>query len=221
MKRRGFTLVEVMAACVVLSLALLVCFELFQWCSRAALLGQSRAGLESEGRRVLLAVRLELLRSDFAGLETITTRTTSNPEGQTVDRHALSLLCLSNWNNPASFNTTSAAPLWDRYMVLYANLANPGLLIKQYYAPAGAPYRGPMGNLAGLLNDNPAANLGSKSYQVLAQDLESFQVTSDDLSKVVQFNLTLARRGARKADRASLNERHQLNLAVPMENSGP
>ena len=210
-----------MAACVVLSLGLLVCFELFQWCSRAALLGQSRADLESEGRRILLAVRLDLLRSDFAGLETDTTRTTLNPEGLTVDRHALSLLCLSNWNDPAKFNTASAAPLWDRYMVLYANLANPGLLIKQSYAPAGAPYRGPLGNLPGLLNDNPAANPGSRGYQVLAQDLESCHITSDDISKIVQLNLTLARRGGRKADKAGLNERHQLNLAVRLENSGP
>lgn len=221
MKRRGFTLVEVVVACFVLSMALLVCFELFQWCSRAALLGQARAGLESEGRRVLLAVRMELLRSDFAGLETDTTRTTLNPEGQMVDRHALSLLSLANWSNPASFNAASAAPLWDRYMVLYANKANPGLLIKQYYTPAGAPFRGPMANLAGLLSDNPAANAGSRSFQVLSQNLESFQVSSDELSKVVQFNLTLARRGGRKAERASLNERHQLNLAVRLENSGP
>ncbi len=210
-----------MVACFVLSMALLVCFELFQWGSRAALLGQARAGLESEGRRVLLAVRMELLRSDFGGLETDSTRTTTNPEGQTVARHALSLPCLENWSDGSKFNTSSAAPLWDRYMVLYATRANPGLLAKQYYKPAGAPYQGPMGNLSALLSDNPTFNPGYSSLQVLSKNIESFQLSSDELSKVVQLNVTLARRGGRKADKAGLNERHQLNLAVRLENSGP
>lgn len=210
-----------MVACFVLSMALLACFELFQWGSRAALLGQARAGLESEGRRLLLAVRMELLRSDFDGLETDLTRTTLNPEGQTVPRHALSLLCLEDWSDGANINTTAAAPLWDRYMVLYATRANPGQLVKQYYQPAGAPYQGPMGSLAALLSDTPLSNPGAASLHVLSQSLESFRVTSDELSKVVQLNVTLARRGGRKADKANLNERHQLSLTVRLENSGP
>lgn len=210
-----------MVACFVLSLALLVCFELFQWCSRAALLGQSRASLESEGRRLLLAIRMDLLRSDFEGLETELTRTFLNPEGETVPRHALSFPCLENWNNPASFNTDSAAPLWDRYTVLYATLANPGLLVKQHYTPAGAPYRGPMGNLAGLVHEDPATNPNGRNFQILSQNLDSFRVLSDDTSKVVECQLVLARRGGRKADKAGLNERHQLSFTTRLENSPP
>lgn len=221
MRQRGFTLSEVLVACFVLSMALLVCFELFQWCSRAALLGQSRASLESEGRRLLLGVRMDLMRSDFDGLETDLSRTTLNPEGETMPRHALSFPCLENWSNPASFNTESAAPLWDRYLVLYATRANPGLLVKQFYTPAGAPYQGPMGNLAGLLNEAPASNPNSRGFQVLSQNLESFRVTTDETNKVIECQLVLARRGGRKAEKAALNERHQLSLTTRLENSGP
>ncbi len=221
MRRRGFTLSEVLVSCMVLSLALMVCFQLFQWCSRAALLGQSRASLEGEGRRLLLSLRMDLMRSDFDGLESETARSVVNAQGQTVDRHALSFPCLDNWSHPGNFNPDSASPRWNRYLVLYATTAQPGLLVKQFYAPAGAPYQGPMGNLGGLLADDPAANPLARSHQVLSQNLESFQVKSDDSSKVVELHWILARRGGRKGEAGSLNERHQLSLATRLENSGP
>ncbi|MFN8614106.1 MAG: hypothetical protein U0931_41625 [Vulcanimicrobiota bacterium] len=220
MKRRAFTLVEVSVSALVLSLALLVCFQVFQWGSRVSIQGQLRAGIQGEGRRILLAVRNELMRSDFNTLETLS-RTSANADGQLVPRDALCTATLADWNSPASFDANSSVPLWNRYMVIYATRTNPGRLIKQLYAPSGAPYAGPNGSLSSLLNDDPRANPGSLQYFTLGQSIESFQVFSNDESKSVHFDILLGARGARKGEGGKLNERHQLKFDIRLENSGP
>ncbi len=220
MKKRAFSLIELAVATLILSMALLLCFVLFQWGTRAAIQGQMRAGIQGEGRRILLGIRNELMRSDFSTLETLS-RTSPNAEGQPVPRCALSSATLSNWSDAACFDSDSALPLWNRYMVIYATRSNPGLLIKQLYAPPGAPYAGPMGNLAGLVNDDPGTNANAIQRFTLGQNIESFQVVSDEDSKSVHLDIMLAARGGRKGESGKLNERHQLKFDVRLENSGP
>lgn len=209
-------------AALILSMALLICFQLFQWGTRVAMQGQMRAGIQGEGRRILLGIRTELMRSDFTTLDTLS-RTVPNAEGQMVARGALSSATLRNWSDPASFDSDSALPLWDRYIVIYATTTNPGLLVKQLYSPAGrvVPYAGTLGGLSGLLNNDPSLNANALQRATLGQSIESFQVSSDDQSKNVHLEIMLAARGGRKGESGKLNERHQLKFDVRLENSGP
>ncbi|MBS2034226.1 hypothetical protein JST97_04520 [bacterium] len=220
MNRRAFTLVEVSVSALVLSLALLVCFQLFQWGARVSMQGQLRAGIEGEGRRILLAIRNDLMRSDYTSLETLS-RNATNAEGVSVARHALCCFSLQNWSAASSFAPDSAVPLWDRYLVIYATRSNPGLLVKQLYAPAGAPYVNPFGQLSSLVNDDPSSNPGSIQHLILGQSIESFEIHCDEDSKSVNFDILLGARGARKGEGSKVNERHQLRFSVRLENSGP
>jgi len=215
--KRAFSLLEVMVSMAILSLALLVCFQLFEWGSRAAVLGQARAGLEGESGRILLAIRGDLQRSDYSGLETLTdsTRSVTNPEGQLVERHALCTLGLKNWNDPASIDPVAAAPKWDRYVVLYATKSTPGSLVKQTYSVITV---GPMGTLDARVQDNPALN-GALSTQILGQNVEIFRLTQDETAKSLKVDLTLSTRGGRKGGSGRINERFQVSFQTRLENS--
>jgi hypothetical protein len=78
-----------------------------------------------------------------------------------------------------------------------------------------------MGNLAGLVNDDPGTNANAIQRFTLGQNIESFQVVSDEDSKSVHLDIMLAARGGRKGESGKLNERHQLKFDVRLENSGP
>lgn len=220
MNNRAFTLLEVSVSAVILSLALLVCFQVFQWGARVSVQGQMRAGIQGEGRRILLAVRNDLMRSDYSTLETLS-RTATNPEGLPVSRDALCCATLQDWSSPSSFDSNSAVPLWNRYLVIYANRSNPGQLVKQLYAPTGAPYSAPMGSLSSLVQDDPALNPGAYQRTVLGQSLESFRVASNEANKTIDIEILLGVRGGRKGEAGKLNERHQLKFSTRLENSGP
>lgn len=226
MRRRGFSLIEVTLSAVLLSLALLACFQLFEWSSRAFILTHLRSGLEGESRRVLASLATDLRQGDIHGLSVIDptldpTRRVTAPEGESVERDAYSLPSLTHWEDPASINPATALPRWDRYAVVYATLANPGWLIKQYCTPGGtAPYQAPLSDLSGRINENPALNPQSTRPVILSQSVHEFRVTFNDDTDRVTYHLTLAGRGTRKSQGRLTNERCQVSYTTRLENSG-
>lgn len=204
---------------VLLSFTLLVCFALFTWGSRAAFQGQTRAGLQAESRKISLAIRNDVMRADYDLTEVLDGRTALNPQGETVPRHAMSSVALSNWSDPSNFDPDQAVPRWDRFFVLYANGSSPGLLVKQTY-PASGPVTNPMANLSAYLNDDPSAN-GALNTNVLTRSLEAFRILADEQSHRLSFRVLLASRGGRKGLTSRLNERYEMVLDVRLENSAP
>lgn len=203
-----------------LSLALLACFQLFEWSSRAFILTHLRSGLEGESRRVLASLATDLRQGDIHGLSVIDRRVNS-PEGDSVERDAYSLPSLTHWEDPAAINPSTALPRWDRYVVVYATLANPGRLFKQYCSPGGsAPYQAPLSDLSSRINDNPALNPQATRPTILTQSVHEFRVTFNDDNDRATYHLTLASRGARKGQGRLTNERYQVSYSTRLENSG-
>lgn len=223
--RRGFSLIELSLSATLLSLALLACFQLFEWSSRAFILANLRSGLEGEARRALASLQADLRQGDFTCLSLIVpsldpSRQVASPEGPLVERDAYGLACLTRWDDPSLIDPTTARPRWNRYTVVYATLSNPGLLVKQYCRPGNPPFDGPVPSLAGRINENPALNPQASKPVILSQSVHEFLVRADEPTQTLTYRLTLAGRGTRKAQGRLINERCEVSYTTRLQNTG-
>jgi len=110
-------------------LALAIAFSLFERGTRAFRYADTKVGLASDARRSLILLEPDLRRSD-AALSLLEARNAG-----VYRRDAASFVTLSAWNDPTRFNSLNASIYWDQYAVVYANLQNPGYLIRQVQRP--------------------------------------------------------------------------------------
>jgi hypothetical protein len=220
-------LLEITLSSTLLLVGLGLVFGLFQWGSRSFLLIHLRSGLQTECRRVMAAIGPDLRRSDIHLVDVVDStvdparRVFSNLEGEFGQRHALSFANLSRWDDVSLIDSAECLPLWDRYTVIYATRSDPGRLIRQHHTPTGAPYSQPLGNLIGLIQDDPATNPGASRPLVLSSSVLNFEVHIDRDKALVTLQLTLAGTGSLKSGRRQMRERCQTRFTARLENSGP
>lgn len=179
MRRRGFSLLEVMMSGFLLAIVSLVLFEVFRVGTGYFRLAVLRQGSQGAARRTLTTLERSLLQAYPEAIST--TPRTVVVNGATFHRDALCLPDLANWADLASFDA-AGMPRWDRYLVCYATQELPvGKLVMLGIDPGGAGVGGPWaGFVPGLLTDfPPAVGGGIVSRKVLAQDVVGFEVTPD------------------------------------------
>lgn len=222
--QRGFSLLEVVMAMVLLSVGLWVTFSLFDSGSRAFRLGDAKNALTSDARRSILALVPALRVADADTLEIVDGRGCTSASGQGVQRHGYALATLSHWEDPANFNPDTADIRWDGYRVVYADLLPQGRLITQDYRPApGPPYAGPLPGFAEAthMSNDPGLNAGASSSKVICQSVDDFRVVYDAESQTLRVTLRLSARGGKKVGGRQMDERSEASILVRMENSGP
>ncbi len=225
--RRGFSVLELSLALVLLSIGLLVSFSLFERGTRAVFKSDARMGLSDEARRVLVSIGSDLRKSDLGMSQVLddASRSATGLSGNSVMRAALCYPTLSSWTDPTRFNPDRAQIYWDRYTVLYATRQTPGRLVLQVHAPAlvapATHYTTPMVNLSVVLNDDPGTNAGSLVTRTLSQSVEHFDAVLDPEVPEVRIKLVLARRGSRKVGARQLDERAEALMTYPVYNGAP
>lgn len=199
-----------------------VTFALFERGTRAFAVGGAQTDLAGDARRSLLALVPDIRLADADMLSVDDSRTCNDEAGQTVHRDAFCLGTLSRWDLPENFNQVQAAIYWDTYSVVYANRAPRGVLVRQNYRPAGAPYSGPWDVFpGGCLAEDFHLNAQVHSTRVLSQAVEQFQVLYDENLKLLRLDLQLVDRGSKKVGGRARDQRSQASVRMKLENTAP
>lgn len=199
-----------------------VTFALFERGTRAFAVGGAQNDLAGDARRSLLALVPDIRLADADLLSVDDSRTCADEAGRSVHRDAFCMGTLSRWDQPDNFNLVQAGVYWDTYSVVYANLAPRGVLVRQNYRPAGAPYAGPWDGFPdSCLAENFHLNAQVKSTRVLSQAVEQFQALYDENLNMLQLELQLVDRGAKKVGGRARDQRSQASVRMKLENTAP
>ena len=223
MRRRAFSLLEMLISCLLLSVLTAVLFVAFRDGTRAFNNLSVRQGLEGEARRCTQILDQLLRQSDASCCEAInpSSRQRLGASGVTVSRDGLAYVNLTQWWDASHFDS-AGRPQWDQYEVIYATLYNPGHLVRQIYRPAGAPYQVPLPGFTALamLNDDPADNSAARETHLLSQRVEDFQVDLQGDPPRVDIQLILTdREPLRAGSQRASQERMQVDLTIQLNNS--
>lgn len=199
--RRGFTLLEVMLASSLFLILVVVAFRIFEFGAWATSTTNQRHNLQSAATRTMLSLQNDLLRSALASVSL--QRRTLSINGITVHRDGVAFAAMSDWNDPAGFDSTMGAASYDRYLVYYATSDTEGArLIRSLYqgpSPRTAVPRALVGfSVSTHMQDVPTSNPSSQlSYTLLAEGVREFSVW--DGGSGIRASLVLFRAGARRA----------------------
>ena len=225
LKRRGFSLLEMILSTLMLGLLTGMLFLAFRDGTRAFNNLNLRQGLEGEARRCSNVLEQQLRQSDLSCCEAINTpsRQRLGVSGATISRDGVSYVTLSNWWDSTLFSS-QGRPQWNQYEVIYATLYNPGQLVRQIYRPPGSPYQMSLPGFTALamLNDDPADNTAARETHILSKSVEDFQIAVDGSQASLDIRLILTDRQPLRAgsNRAS-QERLQMDLTLKMNNTQP
>jgi hypothetical protein len=142
LRRRGFGLLDVILSLTLLSILSWLMFSIFAQCSSLFGLGNSRASLQSEMRRIQVTLGREVLQTSFYTISTqVDTITVPRDDTQNMQarRDSMSCATLNDSGASASFDNISGLPKWDRYAVYMASKESPnGKLIRFLVNRTGA-----------------------------------------------------------------------------------
>ena len=143
-RRSAFTLLDTLLSMSLLTLLSLAVFSVFEQGSSLLSLGNTRASLAAELRRVTTMVGRDLLVSSFYTVQEGTPFTMVVPRNETsnmtVNRDSLSFATLSNPASPSSYDSVSGLANWDQYGVYLATREAPdGKLFRFRVARPGTP----------------------------------------------------------------------------------
>lgn len=222
MKRRAFSLIEVVLSMFLLGIVSLILFEVFRVGTGYFRVAVLRQGSQGTARRALTALERSLLQAypEAVSLLNDVSRTVT-VNGATFHRDAICLPDLSNWGDMSLFNA-AGMPIWNRYAVCYATRDVPlGQLVMLQIDPGGAGVSGPWaGFVPGLLTDVPPAAGGAiVSRRILAQDVVGFGVSPDGESFKVDLRLRGQATGPTQG--AQRVEDFQLTLRARPQNKLP
>lgn len=192
MKRRGFSLLEVLMSAFLLGILSLVLFELFRAGTGHFRVAILRQGGQGAARRAILAMERKIQQAypEATALLNDVSRTVV-VEGVTYHRDALCLPDLSNWGDMTCF-TPGGLPIWDRYTIIYATAEVPvGRLVLLTIDPGASGVSGPWAGFTPAFLTTPPPPPGGAvlSSKVLAQDVLDFSVVADSESFVVDLRL--------------------------------
>lgn len=223
-RRRGLSLVELLVALTVLSLASGVAFLIFDLGTRWFRTLLTQQGLEAQLRRFSAVARRDLETTNAQGLLTVTNRTTL-ALGQNRDRHALCMPTVSDWAGPSAYDANSGLPNWDRYLLYYAELDESGQLLRCRIDPPGGVFAaGPLlafeNNPTAHLPANPTLIPDYESHRIVAEDVLEFSVQKAGSQKVV-LDLKLSLEAEQPASKGRRRELRELRLEVTARNTFP
>lgn len=218
MRKRGFSIVELLVAAGIFLALVAICFGSFEFGLKAAHTVNLRHNLQASASRVVLSLQNDLRRSSFASLS-LEPRTYGN-----VRRDGLCTAAMSNWNDPAAFNPTYAIAAYDRFVVYYATTEEEAArLIRSVYAVPRMtlPLRMEGFTPDTHMKDDPKGNgPGQLSYATLCDEVREFSLT-DGGPGSVRAALTLHRSGTRMGGDKRHDQSYQIVILVTLENSFP
>lgn len=202
--RAGFTLIEVIAGCVVLGLLTLVIFNVFALASTSFQTTSVRLELQGELRKICTELRREFEQSTYASVA-IAPQVVVVPDQppdptptSNVNRDGLCFASLANPQGPGTVDNVTGLTRWDGYTVYspYWAVADPAnCKLFRYRVSAHAPNtsQNPLGSPALYLWPAPSALIAGTTRTLTAR-LRSFAV-SEDLANQT-YIITIAVQGA-------------------------
>lgn len=202
MTPRGFSLLELVLGCALLSLVTFVIFFSLNYGFRSFTLASARSGLQGELRSLAARLHYDATLSTMSGPQiaslgrTLSTTTDGGTSAQ--PRHLLCLPGKRNWNDDGSFEPGSGLPIWDEYIVYHADLERQGSLSRVTVRPAdpfqGGGWLGFSNYLATYRNLAPVtgAPVGGgtvQSVRRLSRDLLGFQASKSSSGLAVLVRL--------------------------------
>ena len=197
--KRGFSMIELLIAGLIMGLILLVVFGAFIYGTRSFRQAVLRSGLQGDSQKTTVKLGRDVRLSDFhSGFHV--TRTLATSDGRLVNRDALAVAALSDWADGTKFDPVTALPMWDQHIVYYAtNDGDKGRLIRQVIDPGGPTGGAKYFALNANINNDPALNSSVFSSEILSQDVDSFRAEVVDANEAIEVTLILRREQSQRA----------------------
>lgn len=201
MRRRAFTLIEVLVVLSMVGLVLTTAFLVFRMGSRGFQRAVNKTGTLGELHRVTRAFQRDIKLTHFYSAAAHN-RTVSVSQG-TVDRDGLAIAGLSDWRDPDRFEGGTGLPKWDRWVLFYATREESGRLVRLEIA-RNRPSPGnwyplkPFSNLPALMVQKPVELEPALRVGVLSQSVRAFSVELEPSRRLVKLELKLADQGGKR-----------------------
>mgnify|MGYP000953546353 CR=1 FL=1 len=124
--KRAFSLLELTLSCALLSLFFLAIFVLFERGIYGYSTASKRMDSAAEMRAIVTRLESDAELATLAGSQVVDSRTVNvvlDSGAAIYPRHIVSLPGLGDWSDPLRFDEQSGLPLWDRYFLYHAELA--------------------------------------------------------------------------------------------------
>lgn len=228
--RRGFGLLDLMLSMGLLAVLSLAMVSVFAQSSSMYRLGTSRAGLQSEIRRIHVMLGRELLQSSFYTVSIYSPPPLTVPRDDTSSmqarRDSISCATLISPLASTSFDSNSGLAKWDRYAIYMASNESPnGKLIR--YAVAGpSPITDQQNEMSvptlpGAVAAYPAGVI-SGTTRMITHRLVAFAVEKDLANQMVTVSLILRGDEGRIASgRKTTAELLETKMSFRPENTWP
>ncbi|MGV8124493.1 MAG: hypothetical protein AB2L14_32495 [Candidatus Xenobiia bacterium LiM19] len=189
---RGFTIIEILVAAVLLILLLSLIFAFLTPTMKAAALGSTRAEIQQEALRALDALCHDLLSSASSGISLITP-TTDPEKGPTY----LGIIRVENVG-PLGNN------FWAQSLIVYSWKGTGSPLIRKVWTSSSPPSLGIIlpPNCPARFQENTLSKIADEpglKGQVLARDVSELCITSEGMGSSVSSPLDLSITITRKA----------------------
>lgn len=127
MKKRAFSVLELVLSASLLLLAMSIMFSVFRYGFQGFRMASGRNDMQADARALLARLGQDLEQSTQVGIvfDNGALRVANVPlqAGLSVQpRHLLCMPALTNWNNPSSFDNQTGLPIWDSYVLYHAGL---------------------------------------------------------------------------------------------------
>ena len=138
-----------------------------------------------------------------------------SPNCRGKNRDALAMSTLDDWDAPANYDPLTLRPVWNRYIVWYANLSSPtGALYRQLVdppLPGSGGFITPYGDLGSNINEDPALNGDVIYTRIMSEDVIDFTVNLRFENGTIETILQLRAEGIQ---RPGTQDRTEENLQV-------
>ena len=114
---KAFTLLETLISAFIFLTLIFLTGAIVEFGIRSSGTTNLRHNLQSSATRVMLTLQNDLRRSAYATLSLTARKTVSGQE-----RDGICMATMSDWNDPAGFNTTYGTAAYDRYVGYYATV---------------------------------------------------------------------------------------------------
>ncbi|MCA9777853.1 MAG: type II secretion system protein [Candidatus Eremiobacteraeota bacterium] len=220
LRRRGFTLVELIVACAMLGVLIIALFQAFDYGSNAFQQATRRQDAQGQATRVYSSLRDELRQSHFWMASTVDRAV--NVDDTEYDRDALVFGSLRDWSDEENFDHINGLPEWNRYMLYYGTQETDyGKLVRATLDPpwmdsdhSPAPFKEMEPER--YLKDDPASNTGHQSsYRILTEDLLEFKASLDPALDIVTVRCVFEK------ERKGQKNRSEFEIKVFPQNTWP
>ena len=213
-KSSGTTLIELIVAMAMLSLLTALLFGAFEMGTRVFRDTTVRQTSENQLRSIKLLLERDANHTNFWYCN-------KNALPRSVggkNRDALAMSTLDDWESPANFDSLTLRPVWNRYIVWYADQSSPtGTLYRQLVepplpSPPDPPgFITPYGALGANINEEPALNEDVIYTRSMSEDVIDFTVNLRFENGTIETILQLRAEGIQ---RPGTQDRTEENLQV-------